>query len=207
MKLGIIGASGFSKEVADICLATGMHEVVLLFRDLVESKSNVYQFCNESEISVLSKKGYKFIIGIGDNNIRGQVYNKYKDLNYVNLIHSSATFGYEQKAMIDSGTGNIVTAGARFTNNITIGNFCIFNLNCTIGHDCEIGSFVNIAPGANISGNVIISDYAYVGTGSTILQGSPNNKLIIGYNSVIGAGAVVTRSVPNNTTVKGIPAK
>lgn len=94
------------------------------------------------------------------------------------------------------------------TNKIQMGNFGVYNLNCTIGHDCVIEDFVTISPGANISGNVILSECSYIGTNTSILQGkSRAEKLVIGKNSIVGAGSVVTKNVPNNTIVKGIASK
>jgi serine acetyltransferase len=57
-------------------------------------------------------------------------------------------------------------------------------------------------PGVNISGEVIINENVYVGTGAKII-----NQLEIGSNSIIGAGAVVSKSIPDNCTAVGIPAK
>jgi serine acetyltransferase len=116
--------------------------------------------------------------------------------------------GHGQLERLKMKKGNIITAGARFTNNIEWGDFGIFNLNCTVGHDCFLQDFVNIAPGANISGNVWIGQGAYIGTNAAVLQGKAvENKIRIGKFSVVGAGAVVTRSVPENTLVMGVPGK
>jgi acetyltransferase-like isoleucine patch superfamily enzyme len=113
----------------------------------------------------------------------------------------------KQLEIFNKKKGNIITAGARFTNNIELGNFGIFNLNCTIGHDCIIDDFVNIAPGANISGNVELRKGVYIGTGASVLQGeSINKKLVIGEFSTVGAGAVVTKDIEADTIVVGIPA-
>lgn len=87
-------------------------------------------------------------------------------------------------------------------------NFDIYNLNCTIGHDCILNDYVNIAPGANVSGNVLLKEGAYIGTNATILQGSSiDNKMVIGLYSTVGAGAVVTKHVNAYDTVAGVPAK
>jgi acetyltransferase-like isoleucine patch superfamily enzyme len=110
--------------------------------------------------------------------------------------------------MLNHNMGNIVTAGVCFTNNIETGNFGIYNLNATIGHDCVIKDFINIAPGANISGNVCLDELSYIGTGAAVLQGRDmNKKILIGRGSMVGAGAVVTKNVGAGLTVAGVPAK
>ena len=71
-----------------------------------------------------------------------------------------------------------------------------------------IEDFVNLAPGANISGNVHLMEGAYVGTNASILQGkSIDNKLEIGAYATIGAGAAVIKSVQSFATVVGVPAR
>lgn len=57
-------------------------------------------------------------------------------------------------------------------------------------------------PTVNISGEVIVNEAVYVGTGAKII-----NLLEIGENTIVGAGAVVSKSLPANCTAVGIPAK
>jgi acetyltransferase-like isoleucine patch superfamily enzyme len=83
-----------------------------------------------------------------------------------------------------------------------VGDYNIINLDCTVGHEVQVGNFVTINPGVNVSGNVIIDDCVSIGTGSQLLQGKR-----IGSNSIIGAGAVVTTDIPEKCTAVGVPAK
>ena len=57
-------------------------------------------------------------------------------------------------------------------------------------------------PGVNVSGEVILNEGVYVGTGSKII-----NQVAVGDYAIIGAGAVVSKSLPENCTAVGIPAK
>ena len=207
IKIGIFGASGFAREVLDVCIVLGITKVV--FIDVVRGRRDYYGWplFSEEEIESLIKEKFYFSIGIGDNHIRRKVFNKFNNLPYLNLVHPSATFGHNMKERLFKTKGNIITAGVRFTNNIEVGNFGIYNLNCTIGHDCILEDFINIAPCANISGNVHIHECAYIGTNASTIQGvSKNKKLTIGENAVIGAGAVVTKNIPPNVIAVGIPA-
>lgn len=207
-RIGIFGTSGFSREALDVCIDEGYEEITFIGDDCQVREYFGYLCVDEAQITLMKREGFVFVIGIGDNAIRRKIVEKYQDLYYVNVIHSSASFGYKQRNEIERKRGNIVTAGVRMTDNIAIGNFGIFNLNCTIGHDCVIEDFVNISPGANISGNVQLSEGAYIGTNASILQGkSISEKMIIGRCSTVGAGAVVTKPVPDNVVVMGAPAK
>lgn len=208
MRLAVFGASGFSREVVDVALVCGWTEIAFLDREPAPSPELRFPILEESKARELASQGWRFIIGTGDNATRRKICEKFSNLDYINVIHPSATFGHLQRQAFDATRGNIVTAGVRFTNNIKVGDFGIYNLNCTIGHDCVIGDFVNIAPGANISGNVQLSDGCYIGTNAAVLQGRTiTEKLVIGEGSTVGMGSVVTKSVPPGVVVKGVPAK
>lgn len=86
--------------------------------------------------------------------------------------------------------------------NVHIGRCFHANLYSYVEHDCVIGDFVTLAPGAKVNGNVSIGDHAYIGSGAIIRQGTK-----IGAGAIIGMGAVVTRDVPPGVTVVGNPAK
>ncbi|MBE0508203.1 MAG: NeuD/PglB/VioB family sugar acetyltransferase [Marinospirillum sp.] len=206
-KLGIFGTSGFAREVADIGREL-MYEPFFIARDEEELKSWEFpcEVILEKEINQLH--GGEFTIGIGENAIREKVAKRYEGtINFINLIHPDASFGYKQRQQLESSHGVIVCAGARLTSNIKIGDFNIFNLNSTVGHDVVLENFVNLAPGAHVSGNVIIKEKCWIGTGAVINQGSINKKLIIGAGTVIGSGSVVINDCEKNAVYVGTPAR
>ena len=100
------------------------------------------------------------------------------------------------------GVGACLSPFVTLTSNIRIGRCFHANLYSYVEHDCVIGNFVTLAPGAKVNGNVTIGDNAYIGAGAVIRQG-----LIIGAGAVIGMGAVVTRDVPPDITMVGNPAR
>ena len=100
------------------------------------------------------------------------------------------------------GEGSINCAGSLITVDVTIHEFVILNLGCTVGHDTEIGAYSSLMPSVNVSGEVEIGEGAYVGTGVKII-----NRLSIGEGTIVGAGAGVTGSLPACCTAVGIPAK
>lgn len=206
-KLGVFGTSGFAREVADIADELG-YEPFLIAKDEAEvaAGSHVWPIALESEIE--QSQGVVYALGIGENNIRAKVADRYSGkLEFVNLIHPSATFGKYQLEQIKAVKGVIICAGVRFTNNISVGNYSIFNLNATIGHDVIVEDFVNIAPGVNISGNVLIKRGGWVGTGAVINQGSNEKKLAIGAETTIGSGAVVIKDCDEQAVYVGAPAR
>ena len=100
------------------------------------------------------------------------------------------------------GEGACLSPFVTLTSNISIGRCLHANLYSYIEHDCVIGDFVTLAPGAKVNGNVSIGDFAYIGSGSVIHQG-----VTIGVGATIGMGSTVIRDVPPGATVVGNPAK
>jgi sugar O-acyltransferase (sialic acid O-acetyltransferase NeuD family) len=108
---------------------------------------------------------------------------------------------------VDIGTGAALSPFVTLTSNIRIGRHFQANLYSYVEHDCVIGDYVTFAPGVRCNGNVIVEDYAYIGSGAILRQGRTGAPLVIGRGAVIGMGAVVTRSVPPGVTVAGNPAR
>lgn len=100
------------------------------------------------------------------------------------------------------GAGACLSPFVTLTSNIRIGQCFHANLYAYVEHDCLVGDFVSLAPGAKVNGAVTIGNHAYIGSGAVIRQG-----LTIGEGAVVGMGAVVTRDVPAGVTVVGNPAR
>lgn len=113
------------------------------------------------------------------------------------LIHPDAVLASE--ATVEAGAqvmaGSVIQPGALLGENV------IVNTNASVDHDCQIGAHSHVAPGATLSGEVVLDSQVHVGTGASIIQG-----VKIGKNSVVGAGAVVIKDVPPETVVVGVPA-
>jgi sugar O-acyltransferase (sialic acid O-acetyltransferase NeuD family) len=205
--IGIFGTSGFARELGDIACDLG-YRVIYVARD--QSELNAWSFPGEVmlESDVGAHRDMEFAIGIGENAIRQKVAERFAgSLRFANLIHPSATFGMRQRDVIEARQGVVVCAGVRFTNNIQIGDFTVFNLNATIGHDVIVDDFVNVAPGANISGNVHLGARCWIGTGAVVNQGTADTKLLIGADTIIGSGSVVINACEPDAVYVGIPAK
>ena len=205
--IGIFGTSGFAREVNDIANELGF-QTIYIARDQEELDS--WNFPGEVvlEAAISNYRDMVFAIGIGENIARQKIAQRYgTQLPFVNLIHPTASFGKGQLEIVNASKGVIVCAGVRFTNNIQVGDFSIFNLNTTIGHDVIVENFANVSPGANISGNVHIGSRCWVGTGAVINQGKGTVKLRIGEDTMIGSGAVVIKDCEPNAVYIGAPAK
>jgi sugar O-acyltransferase (sialic acid O-acetyltransferase NeuD family) len=108
---------------------------------------------------------------------------------------------------VEIGEGALLSPFTVLTSNIRVGHHFHANLYSYVEHDCVIGDFVTFAPGVKCNGNVVVHDYAYIGSGAILRQGVPGRPLIIGEGATVGMGAVVTRDVAPHTTVVGNPAR
>jgi len=206
-KIAIIGAGGFGREVKtlidELNKVEKQYEFVGFFDDGFP-KGEIFNgspvLGGVAEINQIQEK-FAIVIAIGDPKTKAKIHQLISNdlIEYPNVIHPKAIISDDY---VEIGIGNIITAGCIITCNIKIEDFVILNLMCTVGHDTTIKSYASFMPSVNISGEVVIHEKVYVGTGAKII-----NQLEIGQNTVVGAGAVVSKSLPSNCTAVGIPAK
>lgn len=204
----IVGAGGFGREVKmlidQINGSNDKYEFLGYYDDGHEIGTIINYDKVLGSIDDLSKTDTKInvVVAIGQPDVKRKIVERLKinsNIDFPTLIHPSVKIGYEFNSI---GKGCIICAGTIITCNIKIKDFVILNLMCTVGHDTTIGSYASFMPSVNISGEVIIKEEVYVGTGAKII-----NQLEIGKKTIVGAGAVVSKSLPDNCTAVGIPAK
>lgn len=206
--LAIFGVGGFGREVLtlinDINKKENEWNIIGFFDDAYKKGEiiNGIPILGSTDDLNSWKKEIYIVIAIGDPKIKHKVTNKINNSNvkFPTVIHPTVIIGDTDYVKI--GKGCIICAGNIITTNIEIKDFVILNLSCTVGHDTIIGNYASFMPTCNISGEVLINDSVYCGTGVKII-----NQVEIGENSIIGAGAVVTSSQPDNCTIVGVPAK
>lgn len=207
-KIVIFGAGGFGREVKMLIDQINQHskryEFLGFYDDKIATNTSINEDCVLGSITDLIKIDYELsvVVSIADPSIKKKIHNILKDnpnLNFPSLIHPNVLIGNDNVVI---GQGCIICASNIITVNINIGNFVILNLGCTTGHDTSIGDYCSFMPSVNISGEVVIEDLVYVGTGAKII-----NLLSIGNSTIVGAGAVVSKSLPAHCTAVGIPAK
>lgn len=206
-KIAIIGAGGFGREVKTIIDAINKQDLQFSFVGFYDDGFKKGELINGfpilggiEDINSINED-FCIVIAIGAPKTKHQLYKKITNpkIEFPTIIHPNVQISDD---FVEIGIGNIICAGTIITCNIEIKDFVILNLMCTVGHDTTIGSFCSFMPSVNISGEVLIHEKVYVGTGAKII-----NQLEIGQGTIVGAGAVVSKSLPENCTAVGIPAK
>ncbi|MEL6590035.1 MAG: acetyltransferase [Bacteroidota bacterium] len=203
--LVIIGAGGFAREciwlIQQINAQFPQWEILGLIAPHKPdwNEKIPYLGTDEQAISRLPK-ACSFCIPIGQPNIRRSIANRYETAGFLpaSLIHPAIRLAPN----IQLGAGSILCAGSQLTVGINIGRHCIINLNCTIGHEAQIGDFCTLSPGSNLSGNVNIEHDCFIGSGTTVLPG-----ISVVSHSIIGAGALLNQNISQPGTYVGVPAR
>ncbi len=207
---GIVGAGGFGREVMPVAIQmfnlahpTPDFEIVFVVEQGDTSPVNGHRVVTADEF-LASNQEKHFNIAIADHQARERI---------ANAFIAAGAFPFSIKALNsvclsnnEIGEGSILCPFTTVTSNARIGRFFHANIYSYVAHDCRIGDFVTFAPNVHCNGKVIVEDYAYLGTGAMIKQGTDTKSIVIGRGAIVGMGAVVTKSVAPFTTVIGNPA-
>lgn len=201
-KLVIIGYSGHAYVVIDAALKSKLK--VFAYTEKVERILNPFKIrylgFEEDESFNEWDKGYQFILGIGDNEIREKIIRFVISRNGIlkSVIHPSATIG----SHVNIEEGTFVGAGVSINPIVNIGKGVIINTGAIVEHGCQIDDFTHIAPSAVLAGDVQVGTRTFIGANAVIKEG-----IKIGNNVIIGAGAVVLENVRNDSKVVGNPGR
>jgi len=137
------------------------------------------------------------VVAVGDNLLRRKLAQKIRH-DFGNVIHPSAII--DESVRI--GSGSVVFHGSILQTGSVIGDHVIINTRVLVDHDCVVASFVHLAPGVVLCGNVNVGENTLIGAGSMVV---PN--ITIGANCLIAAGSVITHDIPDGSTVRGNPGR
>lgn len=210
---GIVGAGGFGREVMplveemlSVITQNAIPNVVFVVENTVETTSiNGIKVISEVEFLNNESDRKFFNIAIADAKARERISVKLIAKGCQPFSVQALNSTILSKNDIDVGA--IICPFVTVTSNAKIGKFFHANIYSYVAHDCVIGDYVTFAPRVCCNGNVVIEDFAYIGTGVVIKQGTPEKPIIIGKGATVGMGAVVTKSVPPYSVVVGNPAE
>ena len=143
---------------------------------------------------VRSHSNLSYIIGMTDVRLKPKVkaFADESNMTPVSIVHPTAYVA--PSATI--GNGVFVAPQAVISVNANVEDHCIIHIHSSVGHDCKIGMFCVVLPGARISGNVSLGKSVMIGSGAFIFQG-----VTLGYRSQVDALTYVRYDVPEKQMV------
>src|SRR5699024_3216679 len=113
-------------------------------------------------------KNRNWFIGIGNNNIRERVFKTYREWGTsLTIIDPSALISSSAKI----GTGTFIARNVSVNALADIGADVILNTSSVVEHECVIGDFSHIAPGAVLAGNIKVGKGSFIGANSVLKEG------------------------------------
>lgn len=203
----LLGAGGHAKVVLD--LLQGNERTVIgvcdpsLARDRADTWRGVPVLGDDSAIHQYTPESVELVNGMGSlpgSLTRQRLHLTFSRQGYrfATLVHPSAVLG----TGVTLGQGVQVMAGCVIQADTCIGDNTIINTSVHIDHDGQIGQHVHIAPGAVLSGEVMVEENAHIGPNATLIQGKR-----IGKGAIVGAGTTVLRDIPAYHQLTGMPPR
>ena len=203
--LVIVGASGFGREVRKYVRDINIDEPTWEFLGFVDDG---LQGKTPEGDTILGNLDYLlnmnprpfFCVAIANSKVRQKLAEKLEKNGFLpaTIIHPSAKIGPN----VIIGKGSIICMQCILTTNPRIGDYCIFNNNCSCGHDTVLGDYVSIMSDTVLAGDDNVGDHCYFGLHCTVI-----NQLNLVGGCTFGAGSVVVKNITEPGTYVGVPAK
>ncbi|WP_210442910.1 acetyltransferase [Vibrio crassostreae] len=193
----MIGGGGHASVLAEILLTQGRDILAVLSPEDVSQRSvfkGIATLEKDEDILRFDKEKVLLVNGIGmmpKSGFKQKINEYFLSLGYQfeTIIADSAFVSPFSKIE----TGAQILPMAIIQTGATVGRHSIINTGALVEHDCRIGAYSHVAPKATLCGQVTTKENAYVGAGSTVIQG-----LSIDSGAIVGAGAILTKSLEEN---------
>lgn len=212
-KFALYSCEGFSREIlpsvrGQFLKGREANDQIVFVDDDPRKIGTTVHGCTVISFDELCSNSHKerlVSVGIADPIVRRKIVQKCENegLGFFSVIDNS----HVALDNVEVGPGAIFCAQTMVTGDSQIGGHFHCNIYSYVAHDCRIGDFVTFAPRVCCNGRVEIDDFAYIGTGAMLKQGTHDQPLRIGRRAVVGMGAVVLKDVPDGAVVAGNPAK
>jgi sugar O-acyltransferase (sialic acid O-acetyltransferase NeuD family) len=197
----VYGAGGHAKSVMDMVRSIGKFEIIGIVDDNVSAGTSVMGtpvIGSRIILEGLRKKGLlnttNGVGGILDISSRVKVFDLLEKYSFTipTIIHPCAWV--EESARVEKGVQ--VFANSYVGSEVSLQPYCMINTNAVVSHDCIIGTYSHIAPGALLAGHVEVGERSLIGMGVKTAIG-----IKIGNNVRIGNGAIINADVPSKSIV------
>jgi sugar O-acyltransferase (sialic acid O-acetyltransferase NeuD family) len=201
-RLLIIGSGGHGRVIADYAELIGHYNEIAFLDDSYgdNNKSGKWFVIGDSNDWQEHITNSDFIVAFSNNINRSLMLDVLFNagVSVVNIIHPRAVISKNTTL----GQGITIFANAVINVGAKLDDGCIINTAATIDHDCFLGKCVHISPGVHLAGNVSVGENAWLGIGTSVIEGIKLAK-----NIQVAAGAVVIKADQANSLYMGIPAK
>jgi sugar O-acyltransferase (sialic acid O-acetyltransferase NeuD family) len=203
MRIAIIGAGGHGRVVLDILrLSHSEGLAAAFFDDRAEEMRSVSGIPVLGPVSALvgDRSFDGAFAAIGNNRVRSDIQRRLerRGHTFVRVIHPHTAISPQARL----GEGSIAVAGVVVNCDAVVGRGVILNTLSSVGHDCQVGDYAQVAPGVNLGGACAIGEGVFLGIGAKV---APLAR--IGEWSVVGAGSVVLEDLPDRHFCVGVPAR
>ena len=193
--LVLIGGGGHCRAVIDVIEQEKKYEIVKIL-DLAAYQGQFvvppYRITGTDEdIPALVKKGYHFLITIGQIKTVSYRENMWEILqkHEAQMATVISPLAYVSRhAKIFEGT--IIMHGVFVNTYAMVRENCIINSKALIEHDALIAKNCHIATGAIINGNVKVYEGCFIGSNAVVKEG-----ITISAYNIIGAGETIRRNI------------
>lgn len=196
--LVIVGAGGHGCVVVDAALCTGAWTRVSVTENVRTPVPGDYlPGVQRVAYAELAGSAARVHIAIGDARARERESNAWK-ARLATIVHPHATVS----RFADIAEGAFVAAQAVVGPRAQLGICVIVNHGAVVDHDCAVGDYSHIAPGATLGGAARVGARVLLGAGARLLA-----KVSVCDDVVVGAGAVVIESIATPGVYAGVPAR
>jgi acetyltransferase EpsM len=198
----IYGGGGHGKSVIELVQVLGTYAIAGVVDDGLPQGSEVMGLPVLGGVQILEEyfsKGIRLAVnavgGIGEIGVRVRIFEDLRKVGFgfPTLIHPTAMV--EASARLSPGVQ--VFPHAYVGTLARIGFGVLLNTGAIVSHDCQIGDYTGLAPGALLAGEVKVGEKVQIGMGVTI-----NLGLSIGNEALIGNSAIVKGDVQAGAVVR-----
>lgn len=198
----VYGGGGHGKSLIELIRAANEYQVVGVVDDGLPVGSEILgvPVLGGAEILPrLRRDGLQLAVnavgGIGNLAPRLKVFERLAEAGFSipTVVHTTALI--EASAQLAAGVQVMPFGYVGSSSRVGFG--CIINTRAVVSHDCDLGEYVNLAPGAVLAGGVQVGARTLIGMNVTV-----NLEVKIGSGARIGNGATVKSDVPENGVVR-----
>ena len=203
MGIAIIGAGGHGRVALECLeLSAGSIDDIAFFDDGWERVENIEGVSVFGPIASLAQDARfeTIFVAIGSNVVRHRIFNELALVGKKTLTIVHPHTMISPRARLQEGV--IAIAGTVVNRDARVGRGVILNTLCSVGHDCILRDFAQVAPGVNLGGAAIIGEGVFLGIGTKVVP-----EAQIGAWSIVGAGSVVIDDLPGGVFCHGSPAR